>query len=123
MAEALYTDSLIRISEDSIVFDQYYFPFGSKQIDIASIDYIEVLMPSLKAGKWRIHGTGDFRTWFPRDKQRPQRDCIFVMYRKNKRWRIGFTAENSKAVHDIFKGKNIPLKLFIPLEHFESKPE
>ena len=123
MADILYSDSLVRVADDSIIFDHYYFPFGSKQIDMASIDYIEILMPSLKNGKWRIHGTGDFRTWFARDKHRPQRDCIFVIYRNNKRWRIGFTVEDSKALHAVFKRRNIRLKSFIPLGHFESGPK
>lgn len=120
MADILYSDSLIDISDDAMLFRHYYFPLGSKRIELSSVDHIEILMPSLASGKWRIHGTGDFRTWFPRDKDRPNRDCIFVLHRKNSRWRIGFTVEDSKAVNAILRQKHIRIKSFIPIEHFES---
>ena len=119
MADTLYSDSLIDIADESILFRHYYFPVGPKRIELSSIDHIEILMPSLSSGKWRIHGTGDFRTWFPRDKHRPERDCIFVLHRKKSRWRIGFTVQDSKAVNAILRQKNIAIKSFIPIEHFE----
>ena len=53
---------------------------------------------------------GDFRTWFPHDKNRNKRDCIFILHRHEKWWRIGFTVENSEAVRDLLQVKNIPIK-------------
>ena len=103
MPEALYEDSLIRMTEESILFRHYYFPFGAKRIELASIASVEVLKPSLLSGRWRIHGTGDFRTWFARDTRRPRRDLLFVLHRRGKWRRIGFTAEDSAAVMKIFK--------------------
>ena len=110
MAQLLYSDNLISITEESILFRQYYFPYGSKTIELSSIDYIEVLTPTLFSGKWRIHGTGDFRTWFPRDTKRPCRDRIFILHRDRKWFDIGFTAENSDAVQEAFKSVNLPVK-------------
>ena len=119
MADILYSDSLIEVSDDSILFRHYYFPACAKQIKLSSIDHVEILMPSISSGKWRIHGTGDFRTWFPRDKHRPDRDCIFVLHRNNSRWRIGFTVEDSKALNAVLRQRHIRIKSFIPIEHFE----
>ena len=110
MSEILYSDSLIEITKNSILFRQYYFPRGSKSIEISKIDHIEVLKSTLLSGKWRIHGTGDFRTWFPRDAKRPKRDQIFVIHLCNKWRRIGFTVEDSNVVIEIFKDKNILIK-------------
>ena len=110
LTEVLYSDSLICITKDLVRFNNYYFPFGSKSIQISQIDHIEILIPTILGGKWRIHGSGDFRTWFPRDVKRSRRDLIFIIHLHNKWRRIGFTAEDSGAVIEIFKDKNIPIK-------------
>ncbi len=110
MSEVLYSDNLIKITRNSIFFRHYYFPFGSKSIEISKIDHIEVLKLTLLSGKWRIHGTGDFRTWFPRDAKKPKRDQIFIIHLRKKWRRIGFTAEDSDVVIEIFKDKKIRIK-------------
>ena len=107
MSEIIYTDKLIEISHDSIFFRHYYFPVGSKKIDLNDVEKIEVLNPTLINGKWRIHGTGNFRTWFPRDTKRPSRDMIFIILFHKRWWRTGFTAENSSAVRQIFMDKGL----------------
>lgn len=110
MTEILYSDRLIRITKDLVRFKNYYFPIGSKSIEISQIDHVEIIKPTILSGKWRIHGSGDFRTWFPRDIKRSRRDRIFIIHLHNK-WRsIGFTAEDSGAVIEILKDKNIPIK-------------
>ena len=98
MAPILYPDNLIQITDHTIRFQRYYFPFGSKNLELPRIDHVKVPEPTQKNGKWRIHGTGDFRTWFPRDRNRPGPDCIFMLHRREKRRRIGVTSENSEAV-------------------------
>jgi len=105
----LYADSLITVTDEALVFRCYYFPFGARQIGLSSIGKVEALEPSLLNGKWRIHGTGDFRTWFTRDKKRPKRDCIFILHLRGKWRRIGFTAENSKSVKEVFEACDIPV--------------
>ena len=100
---------MVRITDNSILFKRYFFPFGSKSIELSIIDHVEVLKPSLLSGKWRIHGSGDFRTWFPHDSDRPNRDLIFLLHLHDKWRRIGFTVENSGALIDIFKERNISI--------------
>jgi uncharacterized membrane protein len=108
-SDGKYKDSLIEISQDNIIFKNYYFPMGSKSINLSQVEYVEAKSPTLGNGKWRLHGTGDlfFRIWFPADYNRPNRDMIFVMKIKKKWMKIGFTAENSQIVSGIFKGKGL----------------
>ena len=102
--EILYQDSLIIIKEGSLILKKYYFPsMSSKIILFAYIEKIEIKKPSLISGKWRIQGIGDFKTWFPWDSKRPQRDKIFLIIYKNKWMRTGFTVENSNEVEHILK--------------------
>jgi hypothetical protein len=110
MVKVIYSDRLVRITGKYIFFKRYYFPFGSKCIELSKIDYVEVLNSSMLNGQWRIHGSGDFRTWFPHDANRPKRDRIFVLH-LHKGWRrIGFTVENSDALIDIFNNRNVPVR-------------
>ena len=106
-SEVVYSDKLVEITDSSILFRRYYFPFGSKQVRLSDIDYIAETKPTLRSGKWRIHGTGDFKTWFPCDWKRPIRDKIFIISFQNKWIRIGFTVEDSERVTGIFKDKGL----------------
>jgi hypothetical protein len=108
-SEGKYKDSLIEISQDNIIFKDYYFPAGSKSINFSEVEYVEAKKPTLCNGKWRLHGTGDllFRIWFPADYNRPSRDTIFVMKVKNRWTKIGFTVENSQAVSELLKSKGL----------------
>ena len=101
MTKVHYADALVEIRSSGLFFRHDYFPFGSKTIPWDDIERIAVLTPSLPAGKWRIHGTGDFRTWFPRDAKRPSRDAIFLLFLKHRRRRIGFTVEQSHRVRQV----------------------
>ena len=74
---------------------------------IDEIEKIAVEEPSLLTGKWRLHGTGDFWTWFPMDVRRPTRDRIFIVTLKNGRFRIGFTAEDGARVEEIFRSRGL----------------
>ncbi len=104
----LYSDKLIEISDDSILFCHYYFPFFSKKIvKFFDIEKIVVEEPTLRNGKYRYWGTGDFLHWFPSDFGRSKRDVIYTLFRKNKKIRIGFTVENSEMVTKVFKDKQL----------------
>ena len=107
MGQVLYADELVRITEDFICFERYYFPFGSKCVELSAVTHVDVVKPSLSAGKWRIHGSGDFRTWFPFDAHRASRDWIFILHLRNKWRRIGFTATDSDAVRKILLNKDL----------------
>ena len=105
--ETIYIDNLIKITNNNILFQDYYFPFGSKEIDLSEIKNVVVKEPTLLNGKWRLHGSGDFRTWFPRDWKRPIRDKIFIMSFLNSKKQIGFTVEDSESVLKFFKDKGL----------------
>ncbi len=104
----LYEDSLIIITDDSITLKNYYFPsLKEKKIPFEAIERIETRKPTIWTGKWRIHGTGNFKTWFPLDSSRYKRDMIFFIF-CFKKWVVsGFTAEDSFAVEKLFKEKGL----------------
>lgn len=102
----LYEDSLILITDDSITLKNYYFPsLKEKKIRFEAIERIEAREPTIWSGKWRIHGTGNFKTWFPLDSSRYRRDRIFFIFCREKWIVSGFTAEDSVAVENLLKGK------------------
>ncbi|MFH1194751.1 MAG: hypothetical protein V1720_03500 [bacterium] len=102
----VYEDSLLELTDDKIVLKNYYFPsLKPKEISIHSIDKVEMKEPSIRTGKYRYHGTGDFQKWYPLDTARSKRDKIFFLFLKDKWIRIGFTAENSEPVEKYFKEK------------------
>ena len=103
--EILYSDRLVEITGERILFRTYYFPFGKKTIAWPDIESIEAREPTVLDGKFRIHGTGDFRTWFPRDGKRPQRDAIFIINLNNTRRRIGFTVEDSAKLMPVLQSR------------------
>ena len=105
--EIIYSDSLVEITNDTILFRVYYFPYGKKQIDWSAVESVEILEPTLLNGKYRTHGSGDFRTWFPRDRNRSDRDKIFIINLFNKKRRIGFTVEDSEKIIDILNSKKL----------------
>lgn len=101
-----YKDKLIEITKDQIIFNDYYFPMGNKTVELSQVDSVEEKIPTIWNGQWRLHG-GGLGIWFPADYSRPKRDKIFVMKLKDKLMRIGFTVENSQAVSEIFKSRNL----------------
>ena len=106
--DLIYQDKLVEISNDSILLKNYYFPSQKpKEVEFSSIDNVEAKEPSMRTGKWRFQGTGDFHTWFPLDNMRNTRDKIFFIKLKDKWVQIGFTVENSEAVKKIFREKGL----------------
>jgi hypothetical protein len=102
----LYSDKLVEIREDEILLHNYYFPtLSDKTVKYSEIKKIEIVKPTLKSGKFRYWGTGDFLHWFPMDIKRSKRKIIYILYKKNKRIRVGFTVEDSERVTEILKHK------------------
>ena len=102
-----YSDRLIELNSDSIIFRHYYFPIGgSKRVLLDNVKQVESLRPTLLNGKWRLWGTSTLRRWFPLDFKRPSRDRIFRIT-LNSGFQIGFTAENGRTVEDLFKRKGL----------------
>lgn len=108
MSNYLYRDKLVSITEDEIVFENYYFPSSKRKVvRLADIESITVSQPSIWNGKWRLHGTGNFKIWYPADYDRPKRDKIFVASLKTQWVNIGFTVEESAQVEKLFRDKNL----------------
>lgn len=104
----LYHDGLISITEDKIIFKHYYFPTGKpKIVPLDDIQWIRIEKATVRNGKWRIHGTGNFKTWYPRDNKRFKRDKIFFAKLKTQRVDIGFTVEDAGQVEKIFKERHL----------------
>lgn len=106
--KAVYEDKLVKIFSDSILLKNYYlFSIGSKRIPFDRIRTITVEKLTPFAGKWRLQGSGDFRTWFPFDAKRPTRDKVFLVTLSDGRTRIGFTVEQSDVVLPLLKEKGL----------------
>ncbi len=105
--ESLYADRLVEITDDAIIFRYYYFPAGNKRVRFDEIDYVRILRLGTLTGKWRIWGSGDFRTWWPADWNRPSRDTGFLLVRKSKWTRIAFTVEDEETVTTILRNKGL----------------
>ena len=68
---------------------------------------IVIKKPSVRTGKFRFHGTGDFHAWFAKDFERHKRDGMFIAFIRRQWWRIGFTVERSDAVMKIFQERGL----------------
>ena len=103
-----YKDSLLEIVDNKIILKNYYFPsMKPKEVPIEMIERVEIKEPTVATGKYRFHGTGDIRTWYPMDMERSKRDKIFFLFIKNKWVRIGFTSEHSAPVENYFREKGL----------------
>jgi len=102
----LYADKLVEIRNGYILFYNYYFPIpNSKTVTFDEIETIFIVKPTFINGKYRYWGSGDFIHWFPLDMRRSKRDAIFILHRKNKKVKIGFTVEDSEKVAGLLKDK------------------
>ena len=99
----IYADGLVEITGDSITFRNYSLLLKPRTVLFANIDHIDVKKARMGTGKYRIWGSGDFRTWFPLDPTRPSRDRIFHLSLKAFGMNIGFTVENPREVTGILR--------------------
>ena len=103
-----YTDSLVDITEDAISFKNYYYPSSNtKVLSFSDVSNVRVAKPTLGNGKWRLWGTGNIVTWFPKDFERPSRSDIFFVKPQGAWITIGFTVENAAAVKEILSRKGL----------------
>jgi hypothetical protein len=97
-----YSDALIEITASRVLFRRYGIFGKARRIQVSDIEKIVARDTTLWTGRYRIHGTGDLKIWFPRDPLRASRDKIFFAFLKGKRRIIGFTVEDSQRVMNIF---------------------
>lgn len=106
--EPIYSDSLVILTEDAIIFKHYYYPTREpKRVMFDDIKRIVIRKPTLWNGKWRLHGTGTFTTWFPEDQHRPTRNKIFYVKLKKQWVKIAFTVEDSTRVEELLREKKL----------------
>ena len=106
-ADVLYSDSLVEISAETILFRRYYFPFGAKRLRLSDIERVVLQEPTFSTGKYRLQGSAGLHTWSPMDLQRPRRSKIFLIIMRSKRRRISFTVEDEAAVEQILRQKEL----------------
>jgi hypothetical protein len=106
MAE-VYRDSLVVMTEDGIVVRRYSSFGGDKRVAWDDVDHVRALTPTLRNGKWRLWGSGDFRTWFGCDLHRPLRQTIFIMRLRSQWMRVGFTVEDAATVKQLLAQRGI----------------
>jgi len=105
---SIYHDSLVEIFRDAIVLKSYYFPsLRSKRVPLSVVNRVRIRKPGFFTGKWRVHGSGDIRTWFPLDAQRSKRDRIFLMSLSSQWIQIGFTVEDGAQVEKLLADKGL----------------
>ena len=106
----IYSDRLVLLSETALMLKRYYFPFGARTIELPEIESVRVLRPTLMNGQWRIWGTGNFKTWFPLDLHRPERERVFLLNLKGQWRQIGFTVERWEEFLNRLREAKLPLE-------------
>jgi hypothetical protein len=74
-----YQDSILRIDDGTLTIKRYFFPIGTKRIDLAQIVGVKEYRMNKLTGKGRIWGSGDFRHWLPLDLRRRNKQQAFVI--------------------------------------------
>jgi hypothetical protein len=105
--DILYSDSLVEVSTEIILFKRYYFPIGAKRVKLSDIERVIIQQPGFFTGKYRLQGSAGLHTWFPMDLQRPRRSKIFLIILRNQKRRIGFTVENEAAIEQILREREL----------------
>ena len=104
----LYSDRLVTLGHGAIIFHGYYFPtYGRKVVPLSDIASIVSKKATFWNGKWRLHGSGDLKTWFPADFLRFTRQRIYFATLKSQWVKIGFTVEDSDQFEKVLRTKNL----------------
>jgi hypothetical protein len=110
--KVLYTDKLVEIGEDSILFRNYYL-LGSKRFPVSNIKEIVYYRAKLWSGRLRLGGWGNFANssaWWPLDWKRASRDMVFILVPAKSKLRVGFTVEDSQKAMEAFKEIGVELR-------------
>lgn len=104
----VYNDRFLEIYPEYMILNGFYLgPIGRKKISFNSIDAIKELRLNVWKGRYRIQGTGDFKTWFTHDINRSAKEKAFILFRDRKWWRIVFSADDFSRVAAIFDSKGL----------------
>lgn len=72
--EWLYTDSVVRMGEDGIVINRYYWPFGRKRIPYTEIRDFDARPLAAWHGQFRVQGVDHLGRWYSRDRHRGEKE-------------------------------------------------
>lgn len=106
--DIVYCDRFVEIYPDYMILNGFLLgPIGKKRIAFDSVSRIELICLDFWSGRYRVQGTGDFRTWFAHDIDRSSKGRAFLVHRVRKRLGIGFSAEDFDKVTAIFEAKGL----------------
>lgn len=72
--EWLYSDSVVRMGEEEIVINAYYWPLGRKHIPYAEIRSFDARPLKAWHGQFRIQGVDHRGRWYSRDRHRGEKE-------------------------------------------------
>lgn len=72
--EWLYTDTVVRMSEDMLVINRYYWPLGRKRIRYSRIRHFTPRPLKAWHGQYRVHGIDHLGRWYSRDRHRGEKE-------------------------------------------------
>jgi hypothetical protein len=100
-----YDDGRIACDDQGLLIRHYYL-IGAKRISYSAIRGV-VESPLGQAGKWRIHGSGDFSHWFNFDPRRPRKDTALVITLDAKRVQPVITPDDPARVVAELTGRGV----------------
>jgi hypothetical protein len=101
--DTLYSDGLITVNRDTLVFHNCFLPWKDKTVPVSKIVKIYSYKPTIYNGKGKIWGTRGPNLWFTWDLKRPLRDRIFCCVIKFEFFIIAFSVKDSALVENIFR--------------------
>lgn len=107
----VYEDTFVRISTRDVTVKGYGLLGRDKTFALADIRKVEGRPLTFWTGKYRIVGTGDFRTWLGADSGRAKRNIMFVVHPVRGWWRAGYSAEHPDRVVDALRQLRVPVRL------------
>ena len=81
--QPIFQDKKLEIYKDLIIIRDCYAPGLDKKLRISDIENVWVENLTFLGGKYRLWGTGTFRSWFPFHLGREVRDRALVIKRKS----------------------------------------
>ncbi len=72
--EWLYSDTVVKMNEDGIVINQYYWPVGRKRIPYTEIRSFTARPLRPWHGQFRVHGIDHRGRWYSRDRHRGEKE-------------------------------------------------
>jgi hypothetical protein len=70
----LYTDTVVRMGEDGLVINRYYWPVGRKRIPYTAIRRFTARPLAAWHGQYRVQGIDHRGRWYSRDRHRGEKE-------------------------------------------------